>query len=120
MHIIKHPIWILFWGNPCMHVVRLDDTCRCNLACTIKFFHFVEKSESPGVRNFFLTLGGQWELVADYLGYTREEVQLILQKFPDSVENQVHTCILCSLCFSLSPSPSLPPSLPLSSSLSIH
>ena len=26
MNIIKHPVWILFWGNPC-------DSCLFSLAC---------------------------------------------------------------------------------------
>ena len=63
------------------------------------FIHFVGRSESPGVRNFFLSLGGQWKLVADYLGYTKEEVQQILQRFPESVESQV---AMLSLSLSLS------------------
>ena len=66
---------------------------------TVYFTLFAEKSESPAVRNFFLTLGEQWESVAKYLGYTKEELEDIVQKFPDSVENQVSSL---SLSLSLS------------------
>ena len=62
------------------HIAIATPECMCQ---------FTETLESPGVRNFFLTLGGQWELVAEYLGYSKQEVDQILQKFPDSIENQV-------------------------------
>lgn len=71
---------------------------------------YIEKSEFPGVRNFFLSLGGQWEMVADYLGYSRDEIEQILQRFPDSIENQVylHLCSLPLLYLLLCFSPSVP------------
>ena len=50
---------------------------------------YKEVTTSPGVRNFFLSLGEQWQAIALYLGYDQEEVDVILQQHPDNMENQV-------------------------------
>ena len=41
------------------------------------------------LRNFLLTLGDQWEVVARFLGYSSEEVAAIASRFPSSVGKQV-------------------------------
>jgi hypothetical protein len=47
-------------------------------------------SESPrDMRNFLLTLGERWVEIARYLGFSREEIDAIMQSYPDSIEKQV-------------------------------
>jgi len=44
---------------------------------------------SPELRNFFLTLGDKWQDIAEYLGFSAEEIQGIVTPHPDNSEMQV-------------------------------
>lgn len=44
---------------------------------------------SPELRNFFLTLGDKWQDIAEYLGFSAEEIQGIITPHPDNSEMQV-------------------------------
>ena len=41
------------------------------------------------MRNFLLTLGERWVEIARYLGFSQEEIDTIMQSYPDSIEKQV-------------------------------
>ena len=75
------------------HTRRLSLSLSLSLSHTHTHTHthttYTEVITSPGVRNFFLSLGEQWQAIALYLGYGQEELDVILQQHPDNMENQV-------------------------------
>jgi len=56
---------------------------------TSPFITLLGNSTSLELHGFFLSLGDKWQEIAEYLGFSAEEIQGIVSPHPDNHEMQV-------------------------------